>query len=124
MLDDLKLIHERDPQDALGISGRQWEYLDRTFDAQFTPTAPIENVVLAGMGGSALPGVIMNSWPQLTVPFEVVRNYDVPAYVGEETLFISSSYSGNTEETIEALHQAEAKGAQIVVIAAGGKLAD
>ncbi|HEY5668333.1 MAG TPA: bifunctional phosphoglucose/phosphomannose isomerase [Candidatus Saccharimonadales bacterium] len=124
MLDDLKLIHERDPQDALGVSGRQWEYLDRTFDAQFTPTAPIENVVLAGMGGSALPGVIVNSWPQLTVPFEIVRNYDIPAYVGGKTLFISSSYSGNTEETIEALRQAEDKGAQIVVIAAGGKLAD
>lgn len=66
----------------------------------------------------------MNSWPQLRVPFEIVRNYAVPEYVGEQTLFISSSYSGNTEETLEALSHAEEKGAQIVVIAAGGKLAD
>jgi glucose/mannose-6-phosphate isomerase len=48
----------------------------------------------------------------------------IPPYVGEQTLFISSSYSGNTEETLEALTHAEEKGAQIVVIAAGGKLAD
>lgn len=124
MLDDLKQIHERDVQDALGVAGRQWEYLSRDFTASFSASQPISNVVLAGMGGSALPGVIMSSWPQLTVPFEIVRNYMLPAYVNEKTLFISSSYSGNTEETLEALHHAEEQGAQIVVIAAGGKLAD
>ena len=124
MLDDLKLLHTKDPQDALGVSARQWEYLNRDFDAQFSATEPIQNVVLAGMGGSALPGVILNSWPQLTVPFEIVRGYAIPAYVGKNTLFISSSYSGNTEETLEALKHAEEKGAQIVVVAAGGKLAE
>ncbi len=124
MLDDLKLIHERDPEDALGVSARQWQYLSKDFDAHFEPRGEIRNVVLAGMGGSALPGVIVGSWPQTNVPFEIVRNYDVPPYVGEQTLFISSSYSGNTEETLEALRQAEEKGAQVVVIAAGGKLAD
>jgi glucose/mannose-6-phosphate isomerase len=63
------------------------------------------------------------SWPQVKVPFEIARNYAIPEYVNEHTLFISSSYSGNTEETLEALTHAEEKGAQIVVIAAGGKLA-
>jgi glucose/mannose-6-phosphate isomerase len=124
MLDDLKFIHEKDVNDALGVAGRQWEYLARDFTATFEAKKPILNVVLAGMGGSALPGVIIGSWPQLRVPFEIVRNYAVPEYVGEQTLFISSSYSGNTEETLEALKHAEEKGAQIVVIAAGGKLAD
>jgi glucose/mannose-6-phosphate isomerase len=124
MLDDLKFIHEKDVNDALGVAGRQWEYLSRDFKATYEAKKPILNVVLAGMGGSALPGVIVGSWPQLNVPFEIVRNYTLPPYVGEQTLFISSSYSGNTEETLEALHHAEEKGAQIVVIAAGGKLAD
>lgn len=124
MLDDLKFIHEKDVQDALGVAGRQWEYLAREFSASFEPSSQITNVVLAGMGGSALPGVILGSWPQLTVPFEIARNYAIPAYVNEHTLFISSSYSGNTEETLEALTHAEEQGAQIVVIAAGGKLAD
>jgi glucose/mannose-6-phosphate isomerase len=123
MLDDLKLIHERDPQDALGIAGRQWQYLLEEFDTEVTAT-DVSNVVLAGMGGSALPGVLLNSWPQLTVPFEIVRGYSVPAYVNEQTLFISSSFSGNTEETLSALVEAEQAGAQIVVVASGGKLAD
>ena len=74
------------------------------------------------MGGSAWPAVYVNTWAGPSVPFEIVRDYTVPAYVGKNTLFISSSYSGNTEETLSALAEAEARGAQIVVIAAGGKL--
>jgi glucose/mannose-6-phosphate isomerase len=97
---------------------------EANFDVDFTPTAEVANVVLAGMGGSALPGVVLTSWPGLNVPFEISRGYAVPDYVGPRTLFISSSYSGNTEETLTALTEAESRGAQIVVVAAGGKLAD
>src|SRR5690606_23824221 len=74
------------------------------------------------MGGSALPALLVKSWPTLSVPMEIIRDYDIPFYVGEKTLFIACSYSGNTEETISALGQAEAKGAQIVVMDSGGKL--
>jgi glucose/mannose-6-phosphate isomerase len=123
MLDDMNVLKQRDPQDALGVAGAQWEYFSRGFEAVFTPKSEIKNIVWAGMGGSALPAVIIESWPQLKVPFETVRNYDIPEYVGPNTLFIASSYSGNTEEALEAFLHAEEKQAQIVVIAAGGKLA-
>jgi glucose/mannose-6-phosphate isomerase len=121
MLDDLKLIHERDPQDALGIAGKQSGQLLLEFPLAVVPQE-IDNVVLAGMGGSALAALAAQVWPGLRVPFEVVRNYDIPAYVGEKTLFIASSYSGNTEETVSALEQASQTGAAVVVLAAGGKL--
>ncbi len=124
MLDDLKLIHERDPQDALGVAGKQWGFMTRTFDANFTPKEGISNVVLAGMGGSGWPAGFLQSWPRVKVPFEIVRNYFVPEYVGPQTLFIASSYSGNTEETLAALDDADKHGAQITVVAAGGKLVD
>lgn len=124
MLDDMNVLRQKDPQDALGIAGGQWEYFSRAFDATFTPTSQVENIVWAGMGGSALPAVIVQSWPRVNVPFEISRDYAIPSYVGPETLFIASSYSGNTEETLEALASAEAAGAQIVIIAAGGKLAE
>jgi glucose/mannose-6-phosphate isomerase len=122
MLDDANVLKQRDPQDALGVAGAQWEYFTRTFDAVFTPSQPIQNIVWAGMGGSALPSVIVQSWPRLKIPFETTRDYIIPPYVGPDTLFIASSYSGNTEETLEALAAAETAGAQIVIIAAGGKL--
>jgi len=121
MLDDLKLIHEKDPQDALGIAEKQHEQLLHAFDIPKIDVQP-DNIVVAGMGGSAFGALISTSWPGHTIPFEIVRNYDIPAYVSAKTLFVASSYSGNTEETITALGQAEAKGACIVVIANGGKL--
>lgn len=124
MLDDLKYIHEKDKDDALGVVGGQWRQLAHNFGIQFEPAAEIKNVVLAGMGGSALYAVFLNSWPGLSVPFEIVRNYTLPNYVDKNTLFIASSHSGNTEETLSALDEAEQKGAQIVVLAAGGKLAE
>lgn len=124
MLDDLKLIHERDPQDALGVAEKQWEQLTHNYEVKLPEFGQISNIVLAGMGGSAFPAVYLRSWPGTTVPLEVVRDYNLPSYVNEQTLFISSSYSGNTEETLSALTEAEARKAQIVVITAGGKLAD
>lgn len=123
-LDNQNAIAQRDTQDALGVASNQCDYFSATFDATFQPTNEVLNIVWAGMGGSALPMVVVQSWPKLTIPFEVVRDYDIPPYVGEQTLFIASSYSGNTEETLEALSQAEAKSAQIVVVASGGKLAE
>lgn len=124
ILDNLNTIKQRDPQDALGVAAGQCNYFDTSFEASFTPTEAISNIVWAGMGGSALPMVVVQSWPRLRVPFEVVRGYTIPDYVGPSTLFVASSYSGNTEETLEALAHAEAAGAQIAVVAAGGKLAD
>ena len=125
MLDDLQKIHERDNEDALGIAANEWQQL--TADFQFTPAftpGTVRNVVYGAMGGSALAALLIPTWPVLNVPFEVVRNYDIPSYVGKETLFIACSYSGNTEETLEALDQAAAAGARIAVITGGGKLAE
>jgi glucose/mannose-6-phosphate isomerase len=123
VLDDLKYIHQRDGQDALGIAEKQWQQLQHHFDVKLD-SLQVDKVVLSGMGGSALPGVFIQSWPGLNIPFEIVHNYQIPPYVDNQTLFISSSYSGNTEETLAALDEAEKRQAKIVVIASGGKLAE
>jgi glucose/mannose-6-phosphate isomerase len=122
MLDDLKFIHQRDGQDALGVAEKQWQQLQQTYDVKIEPTQPIANIVLGGMGGSGWPALYIKSLANLKVPFEIVNDYNLPAYIGPNTLFIASSYSGNTEETLAALTEAEKRGAQIVVTTAGGKL--
>lgn len=124
MLDDLKYIHQKDTQDALGVVEKEIDQLSHDFGVKLPDTQQIENIVVAGMGGSALAAQFMRTWPALTVPYEVVRDYHIPAYVNENTLFVASSYSGNTEEALAALSEAEAKKTHIIVIAAGGKLAD
>ena len=123
MLDDLKYIHEHDVGDTLGIAEKQWQQLSQPFQTNQTEVT-VDNIVLAGMGGSALAGLVSQSWPGYQQPFELVRNYDIPAYVSPRTYFIASSYSGNTEETLSALAQAESKGAKVAVIAGGGRLTE
>jgi glucose/mannose-6-phosphate isomerase len=123
MLDDLKMIHDRDADDALGVAEKQWQQLLHQYDVEVPKFTNIANIVVGGMGGSAFPAQFLRSWPGTLVPLEVVRDYELPEYVNDKTLFISSSYSGNTEETLAAIREAESKGAKIAVVSAGGKLA-
>ncbi|MBI1863705.1 bifunctional phosphoglucose/phosphomannose isomerase [Candidatus Woesebacteria bacterium] len=86
----------------------------------------ILNVVVCGMGGSALGGRIVKALttPASRIPIEIITDYTLPYYVGEKTLVILSSYSGNTEETISTLSNAQNKGAKIFGVTTGGKLKD
>lgn len=90
----------------------------------FSPTAEIRNVVVAGMGGSGLGADVIKHLfkDQLTVPFEVVHDYTLPGYINQHTLVLLSSYSGTTEEVLACAKQAEKHTTQIMVICAGGDL--
>jgi glucose/mannose-6-phosphate isomerase len=83
-------------------------------------------IVVLGMGGSAIGGDLARSLavPHIDVPLLVSRDYDLPAFVGRETLVIASSYSGGTEETLTSVDQALAAGARVMALTTGGKLAD
>jgi glucose/mannose-6-phosphate isomerase len=126
MLDDNNVLRQRDPGDALGVAASQFEQARFSVEV-INPEhdgREISRVVVVGMGGSALAALVAQAWlrDEMLVPFEVVRTYDMPAYVGYNTLVIASSYSGNTEETLSGLEDARSKSAQVAVIAAGGKL--
>lgn len=87
-------------------------------------TAEVDNVVIVGLGGSGIGGKIISQlvWDKCTVPVTLVNDYRIPAWVNERTLFVATSYSGNTEETLSALGEAIQSNAQIAAITAGGKL--
>ncbi len=82
------------------------------------------NVVVTGLGGSGIGGRIAAQAlaAEATCPIEVYSNYYLPAYVGKGSLVIACSYSGNTEETLAAMHQAMDKGARVVCITSGGTM--
>ncbi len=85
----------------------------------------INNIVIAGMGGSAMGGDLLKVYLSNTnIPVYVNRDYKVPNFVDENSLVFAVSYSGNTEETLSALNAAKEKKAQIIGITSGGKLAE
>lgn len=85
----------------------------------------VHNVVVAGMGGSAIAGDLLRNYliDLVDMPILVNRGYVLPRFVGSSTMVFASSYSGNTEETLAACHEALQRGSQIIAIASGGELA-
>jgi glucose/mannose-6-phosphate isomerase len=88
------------------------------------PAKPLRNVLICGLGGSGIGGTLVKEivHNNATVPIEIIKSYSIPAYVNKHTLVICSSYSGNTEETLEAFKQATEHKAHIVCITSGGLL--
>ena len=87
-------------------------------------THPIRNVLVTGLGGSGIGGSIVAQVTDkaLRVPLLVNKDYFLPAFVDQHTLVIVSSYSGNTEETLQAMEAALEKGAKICCVTSGGKI--
>ncbi len=83
-------------------------------------------VYVAGMGGSAIAGDILRDYAgsHMNVPLQVVRGYTLPGRPGGRILFVFLSYSGNTEEMLSLLDQAEGTNADIIAITTGGKLGE
>jgi len=84
----------------------------------------IEQVVVLGMGGSGIAGDVLMAaaGPYLPLPVLVFRSYHVPAFVDEGTLVFAISFSGDTEETVEAVTAAALQGARVVAVTRGGEL--
>ena len=93
--------------------------------AKFTkPKSKIRNVVITGLGGSGIGGSIITQIieSEIKVPVAVNKDYFLPEYVNQSTLVIVSSYSGNTEETIQCMEIAMKKKAKICCVTSGGKI--
>jgi glucose/mannose-6-phosphate isomerase len=84
----------------------------------------VENVVVLGMGGSGIAGdvLVATAAPFMSVPVTVVKGYEPPDFVGTGSLVFAMSFSGNTEETLEAAAGAYEAGASLIVVAGGGAL--
>ena len=86
----------------------------------------VEQVVVLGMGGSGVAGDVLAAvaGPFMPVPVTVTKGYEAPASIGDGTLCFAISYSGDTEETVEAAQAAAAAGAKMVVLSTGGALGE
>ena len=123
-----EMILKYDPENEFQVlidSYKQIEYAwNNQLDVSSIDKSKIKNIILTGLGGSAIGGDLIQNYfrTELNYPYTVNRNYDLPLYADNETLVIASSYSGNTEETLSALNQAIEKKSQIICVTTGGKM--
>jgi glucose/mannose-6-phosphate isomerase len=130
-LDDIDKLKSVDTGNILDTIRRLPDQVEQVWKEIFAVERPQKcshaaNVVIAGMGGSALGGRIIDSLivDRSRTPIEVFTQFHIPNYVGENTLVILSSYSGSTQETLSDLNDALKRRAQIFAITTGGALAE
>ena len=130
-LDDLSHFQKLDTQNMLAHIDGLPDQLQTAWDLGQTLPLPewtgIQQVVIAGMGGSAIgadlvSAAVMDSCP---VPILVHRDYGLPAFAkGQDTLVICSSHSGNTEETLDAFEAAASNNCRVLAVSTGGQLSE
>lgn len=129
MLDDLNLVQELDKEGMLDLIYALPDHCEEAEKIARDAIVGVRfnnilNVVITGIGGSAIGGNLLRMFAEdkTSIPIFVNRDYTLPSFVDEKTLVITSSYSGNTEETLAAYRDARAKRAQILAITTGGEL--
>ncbi len=107
------------PQDL----ARAWKAAEG-WDLSAIENQQFSGVICLGMGGSASGGDFLASLSDADgcLPFVAHRGYDLPTWVSEQWLVLSTSYSGNTEETIDATEAAIGLGCSVVGMSSGGAL--
>ena len=128
-LDDPQLFNQYDPEGMLERIHEMPRQCQRAWQMASDFDLPLDyaeanKVVILGMGGSAIGGDLISSLAiaESRLPILVHRDYNLPAFVDDQTLLIASSYSGNTEETLSSFEQALSTGARKLVITTGGRL--
>ncbi|NHM28823.1 bifunctional phosphoglucose/phosphomannose isomerase [Desulfofundulus sp. TPOSR] len=130
VLDDVQAMYNADTKGMLKALWELPEQCARAWElgmaADVSPMDDLRQVVVTGLGGSAIGGDLLRVYAaqRLDVPVVVNRDYVLPEFVGPHTLVFAVSYSGNTEETLSAYAQAREKGASLVVLTTGGKLGE
>ena len=128
MIEDLDLISEIDKSDMLGAVAKLPEQIKEAKQIVDSTTLgsiyKIDNIVISGMGASSISGDIVQTLlrDRIDIPIFVTRQYDLPKWANKDTLVISQSYSGNTEETLSTFKHASQKKSKIICISSGGKL--
>lgn len=129
-LNNLEAIKKLDPKDVLGSTNlflEQCKQIQQTVDRFFLDPAlgQAKNIVFSAMGGSAYGGQVVQTLykKELKVPVIVNNEYNLPGFVNSNSLVFLTSYSGGTEETLASFEEAKKKGAKIIGLTTGGKLA-
>ncbi len=129
-LDDREQFRSLDVEDMYGHIGSLPDQLQKAWELgkrfELPEMQGVQNIVIAGMGGSAIGGDLVTAFieAQSSLPVIVHRDYGLPGWAhGDKTLVIASSHSGNTEETLDSFKTAQQRGCRILAVCTGGELA-
>jgi len=120
------LLSELDPRDMAGFTRKFVDDLQSSMSADLgiVEDSDWNGVLCLGMGGSGAGGLFLKALSDDSggLPFVVWSDYGLPSWWGPEWLVLATSYSGNTEETLDGVREAISAGGTVVGICSGGEL--
>ena len=123
-----ELLDKFDKSDMAGWTRRFFDDLESAFqrDLGVIEENDWHGVLCVGMGGSGAGGTYLStiSSKAAGLPVHYWRDYGLPSWWGPEWLVIATSYSGNTEETLDGVREVISAGGTVVGICSGGELDD
>lgn len=122
---DLEQLQNVDKKKMYEIYDKWPEISQDAYNSSFQPVEfeGIDHIVFAGMGGSGTIGSIFASILSKTnIHVSIVRGYILPKTVDSETLVITTSISGNTDETLTVLDIANKQDCKIFAFSSGGNI--
>ena len=103
-----------------------WPNISKTYfekDFEKIEVSNINHIVFVGMGGSGALGDIFSSILSKTnMHVCVIKGYNLPKTVNENTLIVTISISGNTDETNTVLKNAIKLNCKVIAFSSGGKM--
>jgi glucose/mannose-6-phosphate isomerase len=122
------LLAELDTGDMAGFTRRFVDDLEMAMamDAGIEADTDWSGVICLGMGGSGASGRFLKSLADAEggLPFVVWSDYGLPSWWGPDWLVLATSYSGDTEETLDGVREALESGGTIIGVSSGGQLAE
>ena len=120
------LVEKLDKQDMCGFTRNFVNDLESSFATEIEIDQDLDwsGVLCLGMGGSGAGGDFLKTISDHSggIPFVVWKDYGLPSWWGSDWLVIATSYSGNTEETLDGVTSALEQGGTVIGITSGGKL--
>ncbi len=130
-LTNLEELKKLDPRDTITSTEMLPQQLETAWEQVKAIEIPQEygsvtSIVFCGMGASIYGALVVKALfgQDFPYPVEMVSDYHLPKYVGENTLVVLTSYSGTTEEVLSCATEAKHMGAKMLVLTKGGPLAD
>ena len=128
-LDNATEFHQIDTENMLaeidGLPQQLAKAYSNSFQYDLKNLKKPDTILVAGMGGSAIGADLLSAYcmPFCSVPIISLREYTLPEWaLKQNTLVITSSHSGNTEETLSVFDMALQAGLPILAIATGGEI--
>ncbi len=128
MLDDANVLRQRDSKNTLGVVAAEYQQLVEPIELMQSDhdARPINNVVIVGLGNCGIAAEVVQALlaPTLAVPLQVVKDGELPQFVGKNTLLVLASNSGDNTEVLACAQQALAlqNQPQIAIISGDGAL--